>query len=111
MRSRLETSWASGALVLAFAIEAALVWWLWRSVRLEPNPLSFYFGDWLSPLLPALSLAGVTAAMIHRLGLLIAERARADEHWRRFRRLAYSFLALASAGGSALYFSFARFVR
>ena len=111
MRTRLETCLLSGAVVAPSVMEAALVWWLWRTTLLTFSPSAFYFGDWVSPFIPGLSLAGVTAAMIHRLGLLLAQREHSGEHWHRFRRLVYPFLALASAGAPALYISFARFVR
>jgi hypothetical protein len=62
----------------------------------------------VAALLPQTWLIGVTAAMIHRLGLLVYEWKRAHIHRRHFRRLGYSFLALASAEGSRLWMPLGR---
>jgi len=111
MPKKLDTPVMFAGAILALFVEAALVSWLWHAFRAARDPLAFYFGGWLSPVLPALSLAAIAAAMLHRLGLAFVNREPAREHWRHLRRLAYSFLALASALGCILYGPFGRTLR
>lgn len=111
MRKKLDTASLFGATLLAVAIECALLWWLWHTVRFSAGPVGLYLGDWLGPLLPEVWLAGVTAAMIHRLLLVVYEREKTYIHRRHLRRLAYSFLALACIEGCMLWIPLARVIR
>lgn len=111
MHKKLDTTFLVGATIGAVAVECALIWWLWHTVLFTAAPDAFYVNDWLGPFLPEVWLIGVTAAMIHRLGLVLYERERAHIHRRHFRRLAYSLVALASIEGCMLWIPLARLVR
>ncbi|MGH9353654.1 MAG: hypothetical protein ACRD2G_16080 [Terriglobia bacterium] len=111
MRQKLETASLFGGMLAAVAIESVLIWWLWYTVRFTADPGAFYLGDWLGPLLPQAWLVGVTAAMIHRLALLVYEREKAHIHRHHFLRLSYAFLALASVEGCMLWIPLGRMVR
>lgn len=111
MRRKLDTASLFGATLAAVAVECALIWWLWHTARFTAYPSALFLGDWLGPLLPQAWLIGVTAAMIHRCGLMAYEREKAHVHRRHFRRLAYSFLALASVEGCMLWIPLARVIR
>jgi hypothetical protein len=111
MRKKLDTVFLFGATLLAVAIECALLWWRWHTMRFTAGPGAFYTGDWLGPLLPEAWLIGVTAAMIHRMGLIVYEREKMHIHRGHFRRLAYSFIALASVEGCMLWIPLVRVIR
>lgn len=111
MRTKLDRASPFGAALAAVGIECVLVGWLWHTVRFTADPNALYLGDWLDPLLPQAWLIGITAAMIHRLGLVVYEREKAHIHRRHFRRLVYSFIALASVEGCMLWVPLARVIR
>jgi hypothetical protein len=101
------------AAMLALAVEASFVYWIWWRPLVPETPTSAlsYAGHWMSPALPQYWLIGALLALFYYLIPIAhpAVRLATDQHVafrRAFLRTWYWFLAFAGVQGCALYLGY-----